>query len=85
MIWQVVVDSAARKYLKRIPREDAGRIIDALQELVVNPYTGDIEKMGGEEHVWRKRIGSYRMLYELYPAKRIVYVADIRRRTSKTY
>ncbi len=85
MNWQILVDSVASKFLKRIPRLDAKRILDVLQELVVNPYAGDIEKMEGKDDIWRRRVGSYRILYEIYSAKRIIYISDIRRRTSKTY
>ena len=80
MNWQILVDSVASKFLKRIPRLDAKRILDVLQELVVNPYAGDIEKMEGKDDIWRRRVGSYRILYEIYSPKRIIYISDIRRR-----
>ncbi len=85
MNWQILVDSAASKFLKRIPQTDAKRILDVLQELVVNPYAGDIEKMEGKDDIWRRRVGSYRILYEIYSAKRIIYISDVRRRTSRRY
>ena len=85
MSWQVIVDSYARKYLRKLPKSDAGRIATALQEFSVNPYSGDIEKLKDEDDTWRRRVGSYRILYEVYTPKEIVYVSEIRRRTSKTY
>lgn len=85
MNWTVVVDDVAEKQLKRIPRVDAERIRAALREFVVNPYAGDIRKMEGEEDVWRRRIGAYRILYEVRVKARIVSVFDVRRRTSSTY
>ena len=85
MSWAVVVDGYARKYLKRIPKKDVDNIKSALKELVYNPYAGDIEKMGGDKNVWRRRVGAYRLLYEIYENRQIVYVAEIKRRTSKTY
>jgi len=85
MRWEVLVDDAARKYLKRIPKKDTERIDRVLREFCSDPYTGDIEKMKGEENVWRRRIGSYRILYEIIPEKRLVYIVEIKRRTSSTY
>ena len=85
MSWQVVVDSYVRKYLKKIPISDANRIAAVLLELVVNPYSGDVEKMNDELNSWRRRTGSYRILYEIYTSRKIVYVSEIKRRTSKTY
>lgn len=85
MNWTVVVDADARKQLKRIPRADAERIRAALREFVVNPYAGDIRKMEGEVDVWRRRVGAYRILYEVRTKTMIVYTFDIQRRTSSTY
>ena len=85
MNWTVVVDDVAEKQLKRISRRDAERIREALREFAVNPYAGDIQKLGGEEDAWRRRGGSYRVLYEIRNREKIVYIADIRRRTSSTY
>jgi len=56
-----------------------------MRELVVSPYAGDIEKMEGEAYAWRRRIGSYRLFYEVHQGDRNVYVFRIERRTSKTY
>lgn len=85
MNWQVIVDSYARKYLKKIPASDADRIAAVLREFAVNPYAGDIEKLDGEEDTWRRRVGSYRIFYEVYTSKKIVYVSEVRRRASNTY
>ena len=52
MNWQLTVDSGARKYLKKIPRKDAERLFYTLQEMAVNPYGGDIEKMHGEKKLY---------------------------------
>lgn len=41
--------------------------------------------MKGEENVWRRRVGSYRIFYEIIVDKKIIYVYDVKRRTSSTY
>ena len=85
MSWEVIVDPDARKQLKRIPRRDRERIRAALREFAANPYAGDIRKIEGEEDAWRRRIGAYRMLYEVRVKAKVVYVFNIRRRTSSSY
>ncbi len=85
MHWNVVIDNDMKKYLLKIPKRDAFRIAAVLQEFATNPYAGDIEKMEGEEDTWRRRIGSYRILYKILTEQKIINVADIRRRTSNTY
>ena len=85
MPWQVVVHPDALKYLRRIPGRYSARIERALDELKDNPYRGDIEKMEGETETWRRRVGSYRIFFELSVAPRMVFVFRIERRASSTY
>lgn len=85
MNWELVLDNSVRKQLRRIPQYDVERLLVAIHELVVNPFAGDIEKMGGESRIWRRRVGSYRIIYEILKEKRIIHVLDLRRRTSSTY
>lgn len=85
MNWELQIGEGARKNLARFPKKDRERIIATLRGFALNPYFGDIEKIEGEENVWRRRIGNYRIMYELNVAHRIIFVRDIRRRTSNTY
>ena len=85
MNWQISVAGHARKQLKRIPAADRDRIEHAIDEMWQEPFRGDIEKMGGQENSWRRRIGAYRIFYEIFTDQKIIRISDIRRRTSKTY
>lgn len=85
MNWELIIDNSARKRLRRIPKIDAIKIMTIVEELIVNPYGGDIEKMEGEDSSWRRRVGSYRIFYEIYTSRKIIYIFDIKRRTSNTY
>ncbi|OGZ99904.1 MAG: hypothetical protein A3C07_03100 [Candidatus Sungbacteria bacterium RIFCSPHIGHO2_02_FULL_47_11] len=85
MNWALIIDEDVRKYLKRIPKDDAKRIFDAIQGIPLNPYGGDIQKMEGEKDSWRRRVGAYRIKYEVRVKERIIYVFDFERRTSSTY
>lgn len=51
----------------------------------VDPFGGDVVKLGGEDSVWRRRIGNYRIKYRLFSDEKIIDVYDIERRTSGTY
>ncbi|MDO8470060.1 MAG: type II toxin-antitoxin system RelE/ParE family toxin [bacterium] len=83
--WNVVVDRSVDRKLGTFPRKDAERILAVLAEFSVNPYAGDTQKMKGKRSVWRRRIGSYRILYEIFTTERVVFVSCIARRTSSTY
>ena len=83
--WVLEIDPAVFKYLKKIPRDDAERILFIIKSLSLNPFSGDIQKMKGEKNVWRRRVGAYRVFYELIPQEKIINVFHVERRTSKTY
>lgn len=85
MSWDLITDPKVRKQLKRIPRKEALRLAAVIRDLVINPYAGDIEKMEGEKDAWRRRIGSYRIFYEINMSRKIIHVFNVERRTSKTY
>lgn len=85
MLWSLIVDPIVAKQLKKIPREDAQRIFRVIEELPANPYAGDIEKMKGERDSWRRRVGVYRIFYDLSTREQTIHVYDVKRRTSKTY
>lgn len=83
--WILQVDSLVFAALKKIPRRDAERIFVIIGSLPLNPFAGDIQKMKGESNTWRRRIGSFRIFYELMPSEKVIHVFRVERRTSKTY
>lgn len=85
MSWNVKIAKRVLKEIKRIPKKDASRLLFVLEEISENPYRGDIEKIKGEENVWRRRVGSYRILYEIILSQKSISVFNIRRRATNTY
>ena len=83
--WKLKIRNGAYKNLERIPLSDQNRLMAAIEQLPLNPFAGDIEKMKGEENMWRRRVGAYRIFYELKTGEKIIYVFKIERRASKTY
>lgn len=83
--WVLQIDPDLKKDLKRFPKKDTKRVLSVIEDLVANPYIGDIQKMKGEKNVWRRRIGSYRLFYEIIPDQRIIHIYHAERRTSATY
>ena len=83
--WELKVDPAFHKALKKFPTRDASRIIAVFENHDFSPYSGDIEKIKGETDIWRRRIGAYRIFYEINQVKRLVPLFHVERRKSKTY
>jgi mRNA interferase RelE/StbE len=84
MEWTVVLAGPARKALDRIPKADQTRILTALAEMEQNPFRGDIRKLQGLPG-FRRRVGNWRILFEVAFERRHVVIAAIERRTSTTY
>lgn len=85
MSWVLKIREKAKKHLQHFPKKDQRRIIEALFELKENPYSGDISKLENEDDLWRRRVGAYRIKFQIRSKERIIYVYEIERRTSKTY
>ncbi len=85
MNWELIIDKKIKKQIKKFPKKDIQRLFSVIQQLPTDPYAGDIEKMEGENDVWRRRFGSYRIFYEIFVKQKIVDVFEIKRRTSSTY
>ena len=83
--WNLEIDPTVFKKLKKISRPDAERLLGVIHFLPANPYFGDIQKMAGEENVWRRRVGAYRIFYKIKTTVKVILVFRIERRTSKTY
>ena len=60
------IDPSVYKTIKRIPVKDRKRILSSFSELEINPHSGDFVKIKNQTNVWRRRIGSYRIFFEIY-------------------
>ena len=85
MSWDYRLTKQALKQLRKFPSNDVARLFVALENMKISPYFGDIEKLRGEENVWRRRVGWYRILFAIFQTSHMIHVYDIKRRTSKTY
>ena len=85
MSWEVRVPKGVHKQVRRLSRKDQERVLDVFRVLRIDPWNGDITKIGGRENLWRRRVGNYRIFYSLHMQERLVEVKGVERRTSNTY
>ena len=84
--WQLKIRDRIWKDVAKFSEKDRERITKVIEkEIILNPYSGDIEKMKGEENSWRRRVGVYRIFYEIITQEKVIYIFRVERRTSKTY
>jgi mRNA interferase RelE/StbE len=85
MPWALHVARSAEKELEGIPQRDRNRILKTLRAMREDPFAGDVARLQGLPTAWRRRVGNWRILYDLYLDRRLIVIASIRRRTSTTY
>jgi mRNA-degrading endonuclease RelE of RelBE toxin-antitoxin system len=83
MNWILLVTKPAQKDLEKLPTRDQARLERALDALQTDPFSGDVKRL--QPPGWRRRVGSYRIFYDLYFDERRIVVTAIKRRTSTTY
>ena len=82
MAFQIKVDPGVFKQIQKFPIKDILKIQSVIKNLASDPYAGDIKKLGSG-NVWRRRVGAYRIFFEI--SKEFVHIFNAERRRSKTY
>jgi len=85
MAWNLQIAGPAQKDLQRLPKRDQRRVRIALVSMQADPFLGDIKRLKGQQTAWRRRVGDYRIVYDLYSEQGLIIVSGILRRTSTTY
>jgi mRNA-degrading endonuclease RelE of RelBE toxin-antitoxin system len=85
MTWDLVVANSARRPLREIPRGDLEHINSAFEQMRSDPYDGDITFLKGTSRTLRRRVGAWRVLFEVHADRRLVIILDVVRRTTNTY
>jgi mRNA-degrading endonuclease RelE of RelBE toxin-antitoxin system len=75
----------ARKALRRAQGDDRARLLAALDSLAEDPSAGDVAPLRHERSAFRRRVGDWRIFFDLSPRERVVNVVAIERRTTTTY
>jgi mRNA interferase RelE/StbE len=85
MAWNLQLAAPAQKDFRKLPAKDQARVRVALLSMEENPFLGDVKRLKGQPTAWRRRVGNYRIIYDLYIEEHLIVVGGILRRTSTTY
>ncbi|MEU3979715.1 type II toxin-antitoxin system RelE/ParE family toxin [Streptomyces sp. NPDC026672] len=71
--------TAAHRQLRAISRPDAMRILTALTALGDDPYRedADVKKLTGPSGLYRLRVGSYRVAYQINDGELLILVVKV--------
>ena len=79
MSYTVNLKPRAIKDLRRIQKQDASRIANALEQLGVD-FSGDVKRLTNFTPEYRLRVGHFRVLFEIENTKNIIVYRIVHRR-----
>jgi mRNA interferase RelE/StbE len=79
-----LLDRRTQRQLDRIHESDLGRISDAILELEGDPRPRGCRRLRALEG-WRIRVGSWRVIYTIDDAEKVITIVDVKRRREDTY
>ena len=85
MKWGLAITSRPQRQLRRMSVGERRQINRAFGEMCDDPFAGDVKFLKGLGGAIRKRVGDWRILFELNIENRLVVVTAIKRRGSHTY
>jgi len=87
MSWVCNLSNSASKDLRKIPRDYQILIAQAIDEMKLDPFTGDVcpIKSGTFKGCFRRRVGKYRIIFDVNHTLKIVLISRILRRGDTTY
>lgn len=78
--YRVELTPAARRDLRSLPREVLRRIDPQISALAEEPRPPGARKLAGAEHLYRVRVGAYRIVYEVQDAVVVVTIVRVAHR-----
>lgn len=72
MTYEVELSEVAKDFLRTVNKSDAKRIGKKIDNLAKNPRPPGVEKLSGEDNIYRIRSGDYRVIYQIHD--KILYV-----------
>jgi mRNA interferase RelE/StbE len=85
MKWDLAITSPARRALHKVPLDDLEHIEITFAEMCSDPYSGDVKFLRGMRNIFRRRVGDWRIIFELRKNEKLILILAVKRRSSKTY
>ena len=85
MKWGLAIANPARRQLRKLSPAELLDIDQVFSLMCDNPFQGDIKYLRGGRGVLRRRVGDFRILYDLHYDHKVIVVMAVKRRGSNTY
>jgi len=80
MAYKIKIDNDALNFLSRLPRKFQRQIAGRIDGLADNPRPPGCKKLRNRENTYRIRSGDYRIVYDVFDDRIVIYVIRIRHR-----
>jgi mRNA interferase RelE/StbE len=80
MSFTILYRASVKREMRRLDAGTVKRIDAAILELADNPRPFGCVKLSGQSHLWRIRVGDYRVLYEIQDQQLIILVISVAHR-----
>ena len=80
MGFELIFEPKVEKFLDKSDKVLYARLIKKIEILKDNPYPGDVKSIKGESHLFRLRVGDYRIIYEVMKSCGKILIIDINKR-----
>jgi mRNA interferase RelE/StbE len=78
MAYVIEIKKSAIRELSRLSRANRAAVASAIDALARNPRPYGVEKLKGQEGpVFRIRVGDYRIVYEIWDQRLVIYVVKV--------
>ncbi len=78
--YPITLARLARRELEALDSSIILRILSKIETLAVHPRPHGSRKLSGEKHLWRIRIGDYRVIYFVLDKERRIDITAVRHR-----
>jgi mRNA interferase RelE/StbE len=85
MTYELQVERAAQRQIRRLPQEAFRRVEAVIDALAHEPRPRGAKKLRGSADLLRIRVGTYRVIYAVFDRERLVKIVRVVRRTTTTY
>jgi len=85
MLWDLAITKPAGRDLRDLSDDDLRRVNMAFEAMRHDPYSGDIKFLRGSGGTLRRRVGVWRIMFDVDQNRRVVVILGVKRRTSTTY
>lgn len=78
--YSITFARSARRELEGLDSSVVSRILPKIESLAVHSRPHGSRKLTGEKHLWRIRIGDYRVIYSILDKERRIDITAVRHR-----